>query len=64
MLTGNLSVARFLVNAGLLPPGCESTSKIVKHYGIRDNAMHTALSDAIDMGQIYIKMVQAQRPKY
>lgn len=55
------AVARFLVDAGQLPKGCESTTKIVKHYGIRDNALHTALSDAVDMGQIYIKMVQTQR---
>lgn len=55
------SVARFLVDAGHLPKGCESTSKIVKYFGIRENALHTALSDAMDMAHIYIKMVEAHK---
>jgi DNA polymerase III alpha subunit (gram-positive type) len=55
-------VARFLVDAGLLPPGCESTSQIVKHFGIRDVASHTALNDASDMAQIYLKMLEQMKP--
>jgi len=50
-------VARFLVDTGVLPPGCESSSKIIKYFKIRDQVNHTALSDAIDMGEIYIKMM-------
>jgi len=55
-------VARFLVDAGVLPPGCESTSQIVKHYGIREVASHTALNDASDMAQIYLKMLEQMKP--
>jgi len=50
-------VARYLVDAGKLPPGCESTSKIIKYFQIRDDANHTALSDAVDMGNVYLKML-------
>lgn len=55
-------VARFLVDAGILPPGCESTSQIVKHYGVREVASHTALNDASDMAQIYLKMLAQMQP--
>lgn len=55
-------VARFLVDSGILPPGCESTSAIVKHYGIRAEASHTALNDASDMAQIYLKMIEQMKP--
>ncbi len=50
-------VARFLVDSGKLPEGCQSTSKILPHYGIRGDANHTALSDAVDMGNVYLKML-------
>ncbi len=54
-------VARFLVDAGKLPPGCESTSKIIKHFQIREDANHTALSDAVDMGNIYLKLIELMK---
>ena len=54
-------VARFLIDAKVLPEGTASTSKIVKHYGIREAALHTALSDAVDMAKIYVKMVASAR---
>lgn len=50
-------VARFLVDTGVLPPGCESSSKLIQFFKIRDNVMHTALSDAIDMGEIYLRLL-------
>ncbi len=53
--------ARFLIDCGVLPQGTASTSKIIKHYGIREGALHTALSDAVDMARIYVKMVDTQR---
>lgn len=52
------SIARFMVQSSLLPPGFQSTSKLVKHFKIRDDAKHTALSDAVDMGTIYLKMLE------
>jgi len=50
-------VSRALVDAGMLPAGCESTSKLVSHFGIRDDARHTAMSDAVDMAEIYLKLL-------
>jgi hypothetical protein len=55
-------VARFLVDCGLLPEGCQSSSKLIKHMGIRDNVNHTALSDAVDMGKIYLKLHESLVP--
>lgn len=54
-------VARYLVDIGVLPPGCESSSKLIKHFNIRDNVKHTALSDAVDMGEIYLRLLDLQR---
>jgi hypothetical protein len=50
-------VARSFVDAGVLPSGTESSSKLIKHFQLRDNVLHTALSDAIDMGEIYLRML-------
>lgn len=50
-------VARGLVDAGVLPEGCQSTSKLVKHLGVREDARHTALSDAVDMADVYLRML-------
>jgi DNA polymerase-3 subunit epsilon len=50
-------VSRGLVDAGVLPPGCESTTKLIRHFGIREDANHTALSDALDMAAIYFKQL-------
>lgn len=55
-------VARYLVDAALLPPGTESTSQIVKYFEIREEALHTALSDAEDMAEIYLRMVKKFTP--
>ncbi len=54
-------VARSLVDAGVLPPGTESSSKIMKHFGVRETPAHTALSDASDMAHIYIKILDKLR---
>lgn len=51
-------VARFLSDIGKLPSGCYTTSKLLKHFQIRQNAEHTALSDASDMGQVYFKLME------
>ncbi len=50
-------VARALVDAGALPPGTESSSKIMKHFGVREEPEHTALADALDMAEIYLKLL-------
>lgn len=50
-------VARGLVDAGILPPGSSGTSKLMKHFGIREEATHTALNDAVDMGKIYFGLL-------
>ena len=50
-------VARYLVDSGILPEGCESSSKLIKHFKIRDNVNHTALSDAVDMAEIYVRLL-------
>jgi len=52
--------ARFLVDKGLLPKGCESSSKLIKHFGLRSNMTHTALNDAVDMGEIYLKLLEVK----
>jgi DNA polymerase-3 subunit epsilon len=52
------SISRYLVDAGQLPQGCESTTNILKFFHIRENSKHTALSDALDMAQIYIRLVE------
>jgi oligoribonuclease (3'-5' exoribonuclease) len=51
-------LARFFVDCGLLPEGCQSTTKLIQHFKIREGANHTALSDAVDMGNIYIQFHQ------
>ena len=51
-------VGRFLVDAGILPPGHGSTSQLLKFFNIRAESNHTALSDAMDMAQIYLKLVK------
>ncbi len=51
-------VARALVDAGVLPPGTESSSKLMKFFGLREQPAHTALSDALDMGEIYLKLLE------
>ncbi len=56
-------VARGLCDAGLLPDGCSSSSKLIKHFGIRDNVKHTALSDALDMAHIYLRLLDLTAPK-
>jgi DNA polymerase III epsilon subunit-like protein len=54
-------VARSFVDSGLLPPGTESSGKIMKHFGIRETPAHTALSDALDMAHIYLKLLDQVR---
>lgn len=54
-------LTRGLVDAGVLPAGCESTTKLVQHFGIREESTHTALNDALDMATIYLKIVEILR---
>ncbi len=54
--------ARSLVDAGMFPEGTESTSKLLGYLGIRDDAKHTALSDAEDMADAYLKMLEKLKP--
>jgi DNA polymerase-3 subunit epsilon len=56
-------VGRFLVDAGILPPGHGSTSQLLKFFNIRGESNHTALSDALDMAQIYLKLVKFMADK-
>lgn len=55
--------ARSLVD-GMFPEGTESTSKLLAHLGIRDDAKHTALSDAEDMADAYLKMIEKLQPSF
>lgn len=50
--------ARALADSGILPPGCYTTTKLMRHFKIREQASHTALCDAVDMGEIYIRLVE------
>lgn len=50
-------VARFLVDVGKLPKGHHSTTKLLQYFKIRQNAEHTALSDATDMAQVYFHLI-------
>ena len=54
------SVARYMVDAGILPEGCQRPSNLIPHFKIREDARHTALSDAVDMGNVYLKMLEAK----
>lgn len=56
-------VARFLCDTGKMPRGTESSSKLLKHFGIRAEVEHTALSDALDMGESYVRMMNLIAPK-
>lgn len=56
------SVARYLVDSNVLPEGCERTSGIIKHLGIREEPSHTALNDATDMASVYIKLLELVGP--
>lgn len=57
-------MARALVDAGKFPEGTESTSKLLAYLGIREDAKHTALSDAEDMGNAYLKMLDKLKPSF
>ncbi|MCB9253564.1 MAG: hypothetical protein H6617_02660 [Bdellovibrionaceae bacterium] len=52
------SVAKSFVDCGLLPPGHASGGKLVRYLDIADQVQHTALSDAIDMGEIYVRLIE------
>jgi oligoribonuclease (3'-5' exoribonuclease) len=52
------SVARSLVDATLLPKGSEGTTRLVQFFQMKSAARHTAMSDAVDMAEIYLKIVQ------
>lgn len=52
------SIARFLVDSKHFPSDTASTSKLLPHLGIRSIPSHTALSDAVDMGNAYLRMVE------
>lgn len=52
------SMAISLCDSGLLPAGTTGSSQLMKHYQLKDGTEHTALSDAIEMADIYIKMVK------
>jgi len=52
------SVARSLVDAGVLPKGTDGTTKLVKFFQMKSSARHTAMSDAVDMAEIYLKIMQ------
>ncbi len=57
------SVARSFVDAQILPPDCVSGSKLLKFLNIRDQVKHTALSDAVDMGNIYLRIIDIARSR-
>lgn len=50
-------VARAMVDSGRLPKGCESTTKLLTLFQIRELSNHTALSDAYDMAVVYLKLL-------
>lgn len=54
-------VARFLVDVGKLPKGHHSTTKLLQYFKIRQNAEHTALSDASDMAQVYFRLLELMK---
>ncbi len=50
-------------DAGLLPLKTTGTTRLMQYFKLKENADHTALSDATDMGLIYCKMLDMIRPK-
>ncbi len=57
-------VARYLVDSGALPPGTESSTKLIQYFGNPEGVKHTALSDAIDMGEVYLKMLDLMKKSH
>jgi oligoribonuclease (3'-5' exoribonuclease) len=55
------STAKFCVDAGILPKGCESSHKLAQYFGLGEDVKHTALEDSIDVAQMYIKLVNNQK---
>ncbi len=50
-------VARFLTDAGMLPPDHQSTTKLLQYFKLKTESAHTALSDALDMAQVYLSLL-------
>ena len=50
-------------DAGLLPPKTASTTKLMQYFKLKELVEHTALSDAIDMGRVYCKLIDMIRTK-
>ncbi len=50
-------VARGMVDSGVLPKESQSTTKLMRLFNIRNEATHTALNDAVDMGKIYFGLL-------
>ena len=55
------SIAGYMVDVGLLPPNCISSSQLAKKFLEKKDVDHTALGDSIDMGDIYIKLVYIKK---
>lgn len=56
-------VARGMVDAGILPTGTQSTTKLMQYFKLRSEATHTALNDAVDMGKIYFGLLDLLKSK-
>ncbi len=55
------SIARYLCDASLIPKNTFSTTKVMNYFNIRKDPTHDALTDAIDMAKIYLKMIQLKK---
>jgi len=50
-------VARSMVDAGFLPRECAGTTGLLNFFKVRAETKHTALADAIDMADVYLKLI-------
>lgn len=54
-LTG---VGHCLTDSGILPPGHASGSNLVSYYQVSEEISHTAMDDACDMAEIYVRILR------
>lgn len=57
------SVVYFAIDTGILPPECESGSKLMNYFEMGE-VVHTALADAINTAKLYMKIKEKLSHKF
>lgn len=55
------SVAKSCVDSGVLPEGCESSTKLAQHFNLGGDVQHTAIEDSIDVAKMYMKIIKLMK---